>query len=201
MFMKELQKEGKSDATLLMHTDPLDPEGPNLLACVENLGIIDSVVFSNQRIEFEKMNVLHNISDCCLNIAYAEGFGLATLEAMQVGKPVIALKTGGLTRQVVDHRDGTENGIALAVEMKSLVGSQMVPYIYEDYVSNDVVASALHQMYACGPENRKVLGTKARNYVLSEFNLDTTVSLWHESLWKLCENWKYDEKYVLEEIA
>ena len=200
IFMKKLKAEGKSDATLLMHTDPMDAEGPNLLACVEHLGIIDSVVFSNQRVEFEQMNALHNISDCCINIAYAEGFGLATLEAMQVGKPIIAIKTGGLTRQVVDHRDGSENGIALDVEMKSLVGSQLVPYIYEDYCSTESVASALHQMYAYGPEKRKELGNKVKNYVASEFNLDTTVDLWHESLLDLCENWTHDGKFVIEEI-
>ena len=200
-FMAKLRAEGKSDATLLMHTDPVDQEGPNLLAVTERFGIMDSVVFSTQRTEFEKMNVLHNISDCNINIAYAEGFGLATLEAMQVGNPIIATKTGGLTRQVVDHRDESENGIALDVEMQSLVGSQLVPYIYEDYVSTDTVASALHQMYSWGPEKRKVVGTKARDYVQSEFHLDTTVNLWHETLSKLCEEWKYDGKYVLEEIV
>jgi glycosyltransferase involved in cell wall biosynthesis len=199
-FMTKLKADGKKDATLLLHTDPLDNEGPNLLVCAERLGIIDSVVFSNQRVEFERMNILHNISDCNLNIAYAEGFGLATLEAMQVGKPIIALKTGGLTRQVVDHRDGSENGIALPVEMQSLVGSQMVPYIYEDYVSTDTVADALYEMYLWGPEKRKTVGTKAREYVLSEFNLETTVNRWHETLWDLCENWKIDGKFVIEEV-
>ena len=199
-FMTKLKADGKKDATLLLHTDPLDNEGPNLLVCAERLGIIDSVVFSNQRVEFERMNILHNISDCNLNIAYAEGFGLATLEAMQVGKPIIALKTGGLTRQVVDHRDGSENGIALPVEIQSLVGSQMVPYIYEDYVSTDTVADALYEMYLWGPEKRKTVGTKAREYVLSEFNLETTVNRWHETLWDLCENWKIDGKFVIEEV-
>lgn len=201
LFMKTLEAQGKSDATLLMHTDPLDQEGPNLLAVVDRLGVVNSVVFSNQRVEFEKMNVLHNISDCCINIAYAEGFGLATLEAMQVGKPIIALKTGGLTRQVVDHRDGSENGIALEVEMKSMVGSQLVPYIYEDYVSNATTSYALYQMYSHGPEKRKELGTKAKNYVHSEFNLQTTVDLWHQSLWDLCESWKTDGKFTIEEIT
>ncbi len=201
LFMKTLEAQGKSDATLLMHTDPLDQEGPNLLAVVDRLGVVNSVVFSNQRVEFEKMNVLHNISDCCINIAYAEGFGLATLEAMQVGKPIIALKTGGLTRQVVDHRDGSENGIALEVEMKSMVGSQLVPYIYEDYVSNATTSYALYQMYSHGPEKRKELGTKAKNYVHSEFNLQTTVGLWHQSLWDLCESWKTDGKFTIEEIT
>jgi glycosyltransferase involved in cell wall biosynthesis len=199
--MKMLEAEGKSDATLVMHTDPTDKEGPNLLVNTEAMGVVQSVVFSNQRIEFEKMNVLHNISDCCINIAYAEGFGLATLEAMKVGKPVIAIKTGGLTRQVVDHRDGSENGIALDVEMQTLVGSQLVPYIYEDYVSTDTVAKALYDMYKMGAEKRKALGQKARDYVQSEFAMQTTIDKWHETLWDLSENYQKDGKYCLEEIA
>ena len=79
---------------------------------------------SAQRIEFEHMNILHNISDFCINISLNEGFGLSTLESMQCGNPIIAIKTGGLTRQVVDHRDGSENGFALDPDCRSLVGSQ-----------------------------------------------------------------------------
>ena len=70
-FMKMIEKEGKSDATLLMHTDPVDQEGPNLLVNVEAMGVVDSVVFSNQRVEFERMNILHNITDCCINIPWS----------------------------------------------------------------------------------------------------------------------------------
>jgi len=200
-FMRMIEKEGKSDATLLMHTDPVDQEGPNLLVNVEALNVVDSVVFSNQRVEFERMNILHNVTDCCINIAYAEGFGLATLEAMQVGNPVIAVETGGLTRQVVDHRDGSKNGISLPVEMQSLVGSQLVPYIYEDYVSTDTIAMALYEMYKMGPEKRKELGQKAKEYAHSEFSLKTTVDKWHDSLWDLSENYKRDGKYHIEEIS
>lgn len=200
-FVRRIEAEGKNDATLLMHTDPLDQEGPNLLVNVEAANVVDSVVFSNARVEFERMNVLHNISDACINIAYAEGFGLATLEAMKVGNPIIALKTGGLTRQVVDHRDGSENGIALPVEMQSLVGSQMVPYIYEDYVSTDTIADAIYRMYKMTPEERKSLGEKARSYVQSEFALQTTIDLWHDSLLDLVNNYKKDKKFVIEEIA
>ena len=115
----------KPNAILLMHTDPHDSEGPNLYAVANELGIADKIIFSTDRVEFEKINVLHNISDVCVNISYAEGFGLATLEAMQTGTPIIAVKTGGLTRQVVDHRDGKENGVALDVVNQSLVGSQV----------------------------------------------------------------------------
>ena len=187
-------KYDKSDATLIMHTDPLDQEGPNLFVIAEMLGIKDNVIFSTERVEFEKMNALHNSVDACVNISYAEGFGLSTLEAMQCGNPIIALKTGGLTRQVVDHRDGSENGIALPVEMQSLVGSQLVPYIYEDYVTNDTVALAFLKMYEMGPSGREILGQKARDYVLSEFNHAKMIDDWDKSLNKLVDAWKTTKK-------
>ena len=191
LFSEEVkEKYGKSDLTLLMHTDPRDMEGPNLFAVAEQMGIKDSVVFSNDRISFEQINILHNISDCCINISYAEGFGLATLESMQIGNPIIATKTGGLTRQVVDHRDRSENGVALDVACKTLVGSQGVPYIYEDYASVEDIKNAMLKIYEMDSEERYELGQKAREYVLSEFGYQKTVDLWHDSLNDIAENWK-----------
>ena len=189
-----VQKHGVCNATLLMHTQPNDQEGPNLYAVAEMLGISDSVVFSPERIDFSKMNVLHNISDACINISYAEGFGLSTLEAMQCGKPVIALKTGGLTRQVVDHRDESENGVSLPVEFQSMVGSQQVPFIYEDYCSASTTANAISKLYEMSPEERDTLGAKARNYALSQFNLQNTIDDWDRTLTDLTENWKNNSK-------
>lgn len=190
IFMEMIQdRYGKSDATLLMHTQPDDQEGPNLRSTAEMLGITSSLVFSPERLDFAKMNVLHNVSDACINISYAEGFGLSTLESMQCGRPIIALKTGGLTRQVVDHRDGSENGISLPVEMQSLVGSQSVPYIYEDYCSARTTAEAIFKMYEMGHDERRKLGSKARDYVLSEFSLERTVSEWDRTLTDLVDGW------------
>ena len=190
-FMDRLEKNhGTNKASLLLHTDPTDREGQNLYEVADMLGIRDSVVFSKDRLDFEQINVLHNISDTCINVSYAEGFGLATLEAMQVGKPIIAVKTGGLTRQVVDHRDGSENGVAIDVELKTLVGSQQVPYIYEDLVSHTSIADAIEKMYLFGPEKRKELGQKAFRYVDSEFNYQTTVDLWHDTMNDTISNWK-----------
>jgi len=184
------EKHGKTDVTLLMHTDPHDQEGPNLVATAEHLGINDRVVFSTQRVDFPQMNVLHNISDACINMSYAEGFGLATLEAMQCGNPIISIKTGGLTRQVVDHRDGTENGVALDVEFQSMVGSQQVPYIYEDYCSITAAADAMLKIYDMNDGERKALSEKVLSYVDTEFKHQDTIDAWHETLLKLVDTWK-----------
>jgi len=188
---KEFLDESKAEhATLIMHTQPNDQEGPNLIAVAERLGIQHSVLFSPERVDFEKMNVLHNISDCCINIAYAEGFGLPTLEAMQVGNPIIAAKTGGLTRQVVDHRDGSQNGVALDIKLRTLVGSQGVPYIYEDYADVKDLANAIMHLYSMEPEDRKKLSKKCSDYVKEEFSLQRTIDDWHTTLLDLVENWK-----------
>lgn len=194
IFRRKIESEGRSDATLLMHTDPLDQEGPNLYEIVKLYGVEDSVVFSTDRVDFNKMNDLHNISDACINISYAEGFGLATLEAMQCGKPIIATKTGGLTRQVVDHRDGSENGVALPVDFRTCVGSQVVPYIYEDYTSNATTAAAIEKLYRLTPDERRLLGEKAYNYAKSEFDYQKTIDMWHETLNKTIGSWKENYK-------
>jgi len=191
LFLNELeQKHGHRNANLIMHTDPHDQEGPNLIYTASQLGVTDNILFSRDRIGFDKMNVLYNISDFCINISYAEGFGLSTLESMQTGTPIIALKTGGMTRQVVDHRDNSENGIALPVEFTSYVGSQQVPSIAEDYVSNETVAKKLMEMYEMGSEKRLALGEKARRYAESEFNLQNTVDTWDKTLSETIENWR-----------
>ena len=191
IFLDELQeKHGHKKASLIMHTDPLDKEGPNLVEVSKMLGIVDNVIFSSQKVGFQEINVLHNISDCTINISNAEGFGLSTLEAMQTGTPIIAVKTGGQTRQVVNHKDFSQNGIGLDVEFKTLVGSQTVPYIYEDYVSSSTIGRAILEMYEWGPEKRREIGIKARKYALSEFGYQKTVDQWHDSLTDTIENWK-----------
>jgi len=191
IFLEKLEKKtGHRKASLLLHTDPLDKEGQNLYEVAEQQGLTQNIIFSTNRISFEEMNNIYNISDCYINISLAEGFGLGTLEAMQTGTPIVALKTGGMTRQVVDHRDGSENGIALPVEFKALVGSQHVPYIYEDYVKQETVAKGLIKLYNMGEEKRKELGKKAREYVRSEFSYQKTVDLWHDSLTETINNWK-----------
>jgi glycosyltransferase involved in cell wall biosynthesis len=194
-FLNQLQsKHGHRNATLLMHTDPLDQEGPNLHHVVRTFGVADNVVFSKDRVEFNQMKALYGISDFSVNRSCAEGFGLPTLEAMQCGKPIIALKTGGLTRQVLNYKTGEQNGIALEPEVKSLVGNQLVPYIYEDHISHATVAKAFMDMYEMGPEQRKKLGEQARKYVLEEYDINNMIAKWDESLTKLFETWKNSDR-------
>ena len=140
------------------------------------------------------MNILYYISDFCLNISYAEGFGLSTLESMMTGTPIIAAKTGGLTKQVCNSITGGENGIALDIDMKTLVGSQNVPYIYEDYVLNKNVAKGIMKLYNLSDRKKEKLAKRVLTYARKQFNHQKTVDMWHETMLNTLEKFK-NKKY------
>jgi glycosyltransferase involved in cell wall biosynthesis len=190
-FLNELEtKHGHKKATLVMHTDPLDPEGPNLIHVIDMLHLNNNVIFSKDRVDFAQMNALYNMADVVINRSCNEGFGLSVLEAKMAEKPCIVLKTGGLTRQIEDHVDGYQFGVGLDPEVRSLVGNQLVPYIYEDFVSHETVAKAIMQVYDMGPEKRAEIGRKAREHALRDYNMDDMIKKWDESLTTLFDTWK-----------
>lgn len=194
MFLEELKKKhGHSKATIVMHCDPLDPEGTNLHSVVDMLGLGNNLVFSKDRIAFEEMRILYNICDTIVNRSSNEGFGLPTLEAMMCGKPIIAIKTGGLTRQVEDIETGEQYGIALEPEVKSMVGNLAIPYIYEDFISHETLANAFMQMYELGPEKREELGLRAMAHAHKDYDLDNVVAEWDKTLTQTIETWKNND--------
>ena len=191
MFLDNLEKKhGHRKATLIMHTEPLDPEGPNLYHVVETMGVSENVLFSKSRINFEEMSLLYNSFDTIINRSCNEGFGLPTLESMMCGKPIIAIKTGGLSRQVEDIDDGSQYGIAMEPEVRSLVGNQLVPYIYEDLISHKTLSDAIIKMYEMGPAAREELGKKAMLHAHKDYDVSNMVSSWDESLTKIIDTWK-----------
>lgn len=195
MFMNQLKaKHGHSKATLVMHTEPLDPEGPNLHHVVDMLKLNNDVIFSKNRIEFKDMNLLYNAVDTVVNRSCNEGFGLSTLEAMMCAKPIIAIKTGGLSRQVEDLETGEQYGISMEPDAKSLVGNQLVPYIYEDYVTHEHLANAFMEMYEWGPEKRKQVGQRALEHAKKDYDMNNIISAWDETLSKLIDTWKTERR-------
>lgn len=191
-FLVELEKKhGHRKASLVMHTDPMDPEGPNLIHVIDMLHMKDHVIFSKDRIGFPEMNNLYNIADVVVNRSCNEGFGLSALEAKMAEKPIIALKTGGLTRQVEDHVTGFQYGVALPVETRSLVGNQMVPYIYEDFVSHETVANAFMQMFEIGPDKRAEIGRLSREHAMRDYSMESLIKTWDETLTKMSNEWTH----------
>lgn len=191
IFLDRLQAEkGHQNATLVMHTDPLDPEGANLHHVLMLTGLKGKVFFSRDRAGWGDMNALYNATDVVLNRSCNEGFGVPVLEGLMCGKPVITIKTGGLTRQAVNHETGEQHGVALDPEVSPLVGNQMVPYIKEDYVSDKTYADALWRMHEMPRDERIALGLRAREYALREFSMAKMVGDWDDTLTKTVDNWR-----------
>lgn len=195
LFLDKLEaKHGHRDAALIMHTDPSDTEGPNLAAVTELLNVQANVWFSNEKLDFERMNILHNMVDCQINIAKAEGFGLSTLISLMVGRPIVALCTGGETDKAIDSRDGSANGIALKPIKRQLVGSQMVPYIYEDYADLEEVANGLLALYEMEEAERKALSDKCVDYASYAFDYESMVDSWDKVFTETVESFKRNKK-------
>jgi glycosyltransferase involved in cell wall biosynthesis len=193
-FINELEeKHGHKKATLVLHTDPMDQEGTNLHQVIDLLEIKDNIVFSKDRIGFHEMKSLYNVCDTIINRSCNEGFGLPTLEMMMCGKPIIAIKTGGLTRQVEDPETGEQFGIGMEPEVRTMVGNHMVPYIYEDFVSHETVKNAFMKMYEMGSEARESLGLRAMERARSEYSLKKVVDDWDRTLSDTIEKWNSKE--------
>jgi len=186
-FKEWLDKEDLHDkACLIMHTEPKDPHGQDLEHIINHLDLKDrQVMLSTQKMPTENLAQLYNMVDCTINISDAEGFGLATLESLSCGTPIIATMTGGLQEQVTDGE--TEFGVGLIPRSKSVIGSQQVPYIYEDRVDKAQFHSALSKIYKMGKEERKKIGMLGRKHVEKNYNFLKLQEKWVEIIDKIVE--------------
>jgi glycosyltransferase involved in cell wall biosynthesis len=176
-YKEFLDAVGQDKALLIMHTDPKDPHGQDLIAIAEELGLTrDNFAISPGKIPPAEMAKFYNAADCTINISDAEGFGLSILESLSCGTPVIANKTGGMQDQVTDGKE--QFGFLLEPSSRVIVGSQEVPWIYEDRVSNKDVVEAMIKIHKMSREQRKKLGEAGRQHVLKNFNFNNFISSW-----------------------
>jgi len=184
-FNEFLEKVGKENACLIMHTEPKDENGQDLEAIMEVLGLVDGeVLLSTKKMPAEELALLYNVCDCTINISDAEGFGLGTLESLSCETPIIVNMTGGLQEQVTDGDDNWF-GIGIQPSSKAIIGSQQVPYIYEDRIAKEDFLEALEMLYNTPKEERMEMGKQGRKHVLNEYGFDQYVRLWDETLTNL----------------
>ena len=177
-FKEWLDKNNLHDkAQLIMHTDPKDPHGQDLNHIIEHLELNDrQVLLSTKKLPPEHLAAMYNMADCTINISDAEGFGLATLESLSCGTPIIVNMTGGLQEQITDGKDWF--GVPLLPSSKSIIGSQDVPYIYEDRLDKAQFFSALSKIYNVGAVERRKMGMAGRKHVEANYSFETFKNTW-----------------------
>ena len=178
-FKDFLDIVGHDKACLLMHTDTKDQHGQDLDAIVEHLGLLNGqVLFSRQKLAVEMLARVYNMCDCTINIADAEGFGLSSLESLSCETPVISTMTGGLQEQVTDGEDWF--GVGIKPTSQSVIGSLDVPWINEDRISKEDYINALLKIYNLSKEEKELMGKKARQHVMKNYNYETCCNKWVE---------------------
>ena len=178
-FKAFLDKVGHDKACLIMHTDPKDSNGQDLDAILHDLNLHNKqVMFSKEKYPPEVLAMMYNMADCTICISDAEGFGLSTLESLACETPIIVNMTGGLQDQITDGKEWF--GIGIEPTSKAIIGSQDVPYIYEDRLSEEAVVNALLEMYNKTKKEREKIGKKARKFVMDKFALENYTKKWDE---------------------
>jgi len=205
-FKEFLDKVGHDKAMLLMHTDPHDPNGPNLEAILSELGLINGeVMFSSVKIDPMSLATIYNMADCVINISDAEGFGLSTLEALSCEKPIITTMTGGLQEQVTDGKNWF--GVGIEPSSKALIGSQQVPFIYEDRIGKEDFLNAMLKIFNSPKEELEKMGTAGRAHVVKNYNFEDYQNNWIKLMDEIHEkhgSWSTRKNYncwELKEVA
>ena len=130
------------------------------------------------------------------NDADAEGFGLATLESLASGTPIIVTMTGGMQEQVTDGEKFFGFGIQPA--SRSVIGSLNVPWIYEDRISEEDFVDACVKMINMTPEQREALGAAGREHVVKNYNFENFNKSWVDLMLRVHEehgSWENRKKY------
>ena len=188
---------GHDNATLIMHTDVADPHGQPLEFLAHELGLMNGqLTFSKDKLAPEHLAVYYNLADITINISDAEGFGLATLESLSCGTPVVVTMTGGLQEQVTDGEKYF--GVGIEPTSKAVIGSQQVPYIYEDRINEEVFVNALKKMYDLTQEERDELGSLGADHVRKNYSFEKFNKQWIDlmlDVHKTCGSWETRKNY------
>lgn len=189
-FIDQLPEEKAKKCAFLLHTQIVDENGTDLEA-VRELLLNDpkyNIIFSEHRLAPNQMNWLYNLTDVQIQLTSNEGWGLSLTEAILAGNPIIANVTGGMQDQMRFTKNGkwidfdadfpsNHNGtikehgdwaFPVYPSNKSLVGSPLTPYIWDDRCKPEDAAEQLLTVYNLGKEERKRRGMLGRKWALSE---------------------------------
>ena len=193
-FCDGLTKEQSDNCLLMLHTQPVDSNGTDLVQVIENICPDYDVQFTHSTFSTDDLNILYNMCDVNLNIASNEGFGLASCESVNAGTPIIVNVTGGLQDQCNFTIDGKYITADQYVELgslhdkkklpqnlswgswvipvwptnRSLQGSPPTPYIFDDRCSYEDVSKAIRQWYDTKEDRRVECGLEGSEWMKSK---------------------------------
>jgi glycosyltransferase involved in cell wall biosynthesis len=219
-FIDQLPEEKAKKCAFVLHTQVVDDNGTDLEAVRELLLNDDkyNVIFSQNRLGTQQINWLYNLTDVQIQLTSNEGWGLSLTEALLVGNPIIANVTGGMQDQMrfvkdskwmeldadfPSNHNGTikecgEWAFPVFPTNRSLVGSPLTPYIWDDRCTSEDAAEQLMNVYSLSKEERKARGLKGREWALSDEAGFTSEKMGEniiETLDELFATWKPREKY------
>ena len=223
-FCDQLTPAQAKKVCLLMHTQPVDNNGTDLIAVKEAVCPDYNVVFSTNRLDTRQMNYLYNLVDETINIASNEGFGISWCESLHTGTPIINNVTGGL-------QDGCrfedENGDWIKFDTvfssnhtgkykkhgvwakpvfptnRSLQGSPQTPYIFDDRVAFEDVAEAIMYWYKLSSDKREEYGNAGREWILSDesrMSASKMCAALSECVDTCLSNWKPRKRFTLYKV-
>tara|TARA_R110000824_G_scaffold67912_5_gene175903 strand:+ start:4927 stop:6219 length:1293 start_codon:yes stop_codon:yes gene_type:complete len=185
-FKEWLDQVGHDKAMLLMHTDAKDPHGQDLPHLLKHLKLDEGeVLLSVNKIDASQLAAMYNAADFTINISDAEGFGLSTLESLACGTPIIVNMTGGLQEQVTDGSNWF--GWGIQPSSKALIGSLIVPYIYEDRISQEDFNKVMNKALKVSPKAYKKMSEQGREHVLKNYNFENYEKDWVKTMDEIIE--------------
>ena len=112
--------------------------------------------------------------------------------------------TGGLQEQVTDGEDWF--GIGIEPVSKAIIGSQEIPWIYEDRISGEDCTNAMLEMYNKSKEDRAALGAAGRQHIEKNYNFEKLSQQWVDMMDNVCEKYgswdtrKNYQSWAMEEV-
>jgi hypothetical protein len=225
-FMRKLPQEKRERCRFVLHTQPVDDNGTDLLAVIRDVtpDVQKYIIFSHDRVDTTMLNHLYNIADITINLSSNEGFGLGTCESIMAGTPIIVNVTGGLQDQCGfmddegnyldpethftynwgSNHDGKYKkhgdwAFPIFPSNRSLQGSPLTPYIFDDRVKFEDAAERIMEVYLLGREERKRRGELGRQYGLTtgKFTAEHMCNSFIEHIDKSIELWTPRKKFEL----
>lgn len=182
---RELTQKDRDRCILLLHTAP-QPSGGGEYDLIEQsidsgLQVGKNIIFSNQALPMEQMQLIYQAVDVFIHLGTMEGFGLPIIEAMSCGLPIVGVDSCTMTEIIGD--------CGLLSEVPRYKNGHPIKYGSYNGVEGDCVdpwdvAKQMLRLYK-SEALRKELGTKATEKAVKEFDWTIIRKQWVDYMNKL----------------